>query len=280
METAGETVADLVKNQDRDRYSSILYAPEDHREGLFALAAFEIELARIPTLASEPMPGEIRLQWWRDVIESGAAAAGAGNPVAEQLGAAIGRYSLPVAALADMIDARIFDLYSDPMPSQTDLEGYCGETFAAAIQLSLLVLDQDGAAAHAETSGHAGCALGIARLLLGLPYQRRRQQCYIPSEMLAASGLEPEKFVSGEIGEAHIRALGTMLSLGRQHYSDFCKQAAKIASKARPAYLPIATVPHIFNAVEKAGPSAFRAPPVVSPVKRQWAMLRRAIAGW
>ena len=31
----------------------------------------------------------------------------------------------------DLIDARIFDLYDDPMPSLNDLEGYCGETSSA-----------------------------------------------------------------------------------------------------------------------------------------------------
>ena len=28
----------------------------------------------------------------------------------------------------DLVDARVFDLYDDPMPSLNDLEGYCGET--------------------------------------------------------------------------------------------------------------------------------------------------------
>ena len=34
----------------------------------FALYAFNLEIARTRELAREPMPGEIRLQWWRDVL--------------------------------------------------------------------------------------------------------------------------------------------------------------------------------------------------------------------
>jgi len=280
MVSTGETIADLVKMHDRDRYTSILYAPEGHREALLALSAFDIELSRIPGLVSEPMPGEIRLQWWRDVLETGATTAGAGNPVAEKLGAAIEQYGLPVTTLVNMADARIFDLYSDPMPSQTDLEGYCGETSSAAIQLALLILDPESAGAHAEASGHAGCALGIARILLSLPHQRRKGQCYIPQEMLAAAGLKSEDFAAGEAGAAHWRGVQAMIALGRQHYSEFVKRAGGMSSAAQPAYLPVSAVPQVFKAIEKAGLTVFEAPPTVSPIRRQWAMLRRAVGGW
>ena len=45
------------------------------------------------------------------------------------------------ATSATMLDARIFDLYDDPMPSTQRLEGYCGETASALIQLAAMVLD-------------------------------------------------------------------------------------------------------------------------------------------
>ncbi len=280
MDNAGEMVAELVRNHDRDRYSSILYAPEDRRGALFALAGFNIELLRIPGLVSEPMPGEIRFQWWRDALESGAAESGAGNPVAEMLGAAIERFGLPVAALTNMIEARIFDLYNDPMPSQTDLEGYLGETSGALIQMAHLVLEPDRAADDAGASGHAGCALGIGEILLSLPFHRSRGQCYLPRDMLAAAGLNPEEFASGEAGEAHWRAVEAMIALGREHYSAFSRLARQIPSKARPAYLPLSTVPHIFEAAEKARLSVFDTRSAVSPIRRQWSILRRAIGGW
>ena len=115
------------------------------------------------TASARPLPGEIRLQWWRDVIAAKDASAGAGHPVAEALLEAIDRRSLPREAFQNYLDARIFDLYDDPMPTRGDLEGYCGETAAAIIQLSSIVLDPAAAADSAELAGHAGCALSDHR---------------------------------------------------------------------------------------------------------------------
>ena len=58
----------LVREADKDRFVATLFAPAPRRRALHALYAFNVELARVRELAREPMPGEIRLQWWRDVL--------------------------------------------------------------------------------------------------------------------------------------------------------------------------------------------------------------------
>ena len=35
---------------------------------MFALYAFNLEIARVREVAREPLAGEIRLQWWSDVL--------------------------------------------------------------------------------------------------------------------------------------------------------------------------------------------------------------------
>ena len=75
-------------------------------------------------------------------------------------------HNLPVNVLTDMIDARIFDLYDDPMESRASLEGYAGETASALIQLASLILDPAHAQNSASAAGHAGVAQTIAGLLL------------------------------------------------------------------------------------------------------------------
>ena len=153
-------VADTVRAGDYDRYLSSLYAPEGKRAALHALYAFNVEIAGIRDRIREPMPGEIRLQWWRDVIASRSAGQKSGHPLADALVAAINGYDLPERAFDNYLEARIFDLYDDPMPSRTDLEGYCGETAGALIQLAAIVLDARAAPDFAEAAGHAGCAKG------------------------------------------------------------------------------------------------------------------------
>src|SRR5215510_12653272 len=85
-------VAALVRRHDRDRFQTALFAPAGRREALFALYAFNYEVARVRETVSEPMLGQIRLQWWRDSI----VAAYDGGPV---------RHHIVVEALTRVIRA-------------------------------------------------------------------------------------------------------------------------------------------------------------------------------
>ncbi|MGN6145098.1 MAG: phytoene/squalene synthase family protein, partial [Mesorhizobium sp.] len=200
MAANGNPVVEAVRAGDPDRYLSALYAPADKREALFALYAFNAEIAGVRDRIREALPGEVRLQWWRDVIAADGEEAGAGHPLAEALRRAIAAYDLPKQAFDNYLEARIFDLYDDPMPSRTDLEGYCGETASALIQLAALVLDPAAAPGAAELAGHAGCAQPVTGLLLLLPLHRARGQCYIPADILASVGSSPQEFLTGDGG--------------------------------------------------------------------------------
>jgi phytoene synthase len=267
-------VADIVRQGDPDRHISVLYAPEDRRPALFALYAFDIEVARVRDLVREPLPGEIRLQWWRDAI---AAAAPTGHPVADALNDAIERWSWPRAAFERLLEARIFDLYDDPMPDRATLEGYCGETNSTMVQLAALALDGDAAISHAATAGHAGCAQAIAGLLRALPAHRARGQCYVPGDVLAAAGTNRDAFVSGSDEEAAKRAVAAMIALGCEHAEAFERGARALPAALRPAFLPAA--------LARARLDRIAAAPLVgghglSVIRRHWTMLRRATRGW
>ncbi len=273
-------VAEIVRNWDRDHYVAALYAPAGKRDDLLALFAFNHEIVKIRDLVSEPLPGEIRLQWWRDMLNDASGTETAGHPVAIQLGQAITRNSLPVDILTNMIDAHVFDLYCDPMPSQNDLEGYCGETAGAMIQLAGLVLDPAVAPDHGEAAGHGGCALKITQLLAGLAQQRQRQQCYIPADILKPAGMNAERFTSEPPGAGHLRAVGAMTALARHHHKRFVALAGNIPGSLRPVFLSVAPVPRLLNRIESAGLAIFETPVRVPPVLRQAAILMRAFRGW
>lgn len=272
-------LADLVRKADQDRYLSVLYAPEDRRDALLALYAFDAEIARVRDLISEPMPGEIRLQWWRDVISGDEDGAGGGHPVAIPLLKTITHHRLPRQTFLDYLEARVFDLYDDPMPSRTDLEGYCGETVSAIFQLAALVLDPGAAAGAGEASGHAGCAAGIARLIRLMPFHRSRGQCFVPQDILAASGLDRDGFIAGESFAAMEAAAGAMVSLANEHLRAFNTGASAVPASLRPAFLPMATLPARLDRIDPA--SAYRAPtPDISVLRRHWLLFRRASRGW
>ena len=186
-----------LRETDFDRYLSCLLVPEDRRGALAALYAFSAELARIRDLVREPLPGEVRLQYWRDLVEGQPHGDSDANPLAAGIVHAITEHRLPRAALAAMTEARIFDLYDDPMPDRATFEGYAGETASTLIQLGTLILDPDNARNAAEAAGHAGIAQLVAGCLLLLPIHRRRHQVYLPGDILAAVGLDAKGFLDG-----------------------------------------------------------------------------------
>jgi phytoene synthase len=279
MDDTGRLVMETVRTADPDRYVSALYAPDDRRGALLSLYAFNAEIAGVRDRIREALPGEVRLQWWRDVISSGDGT-GAGHPLAEALIATIAAHNLPRQAFDNYLEARIFDLYDDPMPSRTDLEGYCGETASALIQLAALVLDPENAPRFAELAGHAGCAQAITGLLLLLPRHRARGQCFVPNDILAAAGTSPEEFLAGDGGPAASRVVAAMIALAREHLSAFHSGAASLPPSLRPAFLPLALTGAYLDRLERLGPAALAKTPRLPLWLRHWLMFRRATRGW
>ena len=123
---------DLVRTADKDRFLASLFAPAELRRHLFALYAFNVEIARVREVVRTPMAGEIRLQWWRGALQGEGYGEVRANPVADALIDTIASYRLPVDPLLALIEARSFDLYDDPMPSLDALYGYARKTSSSS----------------------------------------------------------------------------------------------------------------------------------------------------
>jgi phytoene synthase len=255
---AQEHCAALVRERDPDRYFATLFAPAETRPHLMALAAFSSEIARVREAVSSPMPGEIRLQWWRDVIEGVARGDVGGNPVALAFDETIVRFRLPRSACLDLIDARVFDLYDDPMPSQADLDGYLGETSSAQFRLASLILAGGEDPGAADAAGHAGLAWGITGLLRALPWHARNGQVYLPKDILARHGVTRDDIVLGRGGPGFVAALADMRALAREHLSQVAALRDTIPATIAPAFLPLALVPAYLTEMEKPGYDAYR----------------------
>ncbi len=156
---------DLVRMYDRDRYIATLFAPDELRPHLFALYGFGVEVARISTLVSEPMIGEIRLQWWNDTLAAIAEKQSVDHPVAQAFSVTVHKFGLPVEHLQNIVGAWRNDLYADQFPSVSALEGFVAETEAALMQFAAIILDRSLAAGASGLVGPAGTAFGLARIL-------------------------------------------------------------------------------------------------------------------
>lgn len=112
-----EACAALVQRADPDRFAATMAAPPAARARLWPLYAFNLEIARAPWAASDPMIAEIRLQWWIDRIRAMPGAVPA-HEVAAPLAALLAEGRVPPALLAAMAEARRRDL--DPAPFDAD----------------------------------------------------------------------------------------------------------------------------------------------------------------
>ncbi|KJF74712.1 MULTISPECIES: phytoene/squalene synthase family protein [Rhizobium/Agrobacterium group] len=261
-----------LRDTDRDRYLACLLSPADRRAALAALYAFNAEIARIRDSVREALPGEVRMQWWRDLLEGNAHGDSQSHPVATALLTTIEQYRLPRTVLSNMIEARIFDLYDDLFEDRNALEGYAGETASALIQLASLVLSPEDASASAEAAGHAGVAQAMAGILLLMPLHRRRGQVYIPADMLAAAGLDRETFLEGDDKQR----IGIAIEIFATHALDHIEKArrAKISRNIFAAYLPVALSGPVIAAARKAGAGVFEGEVQLSQLRRQWLLAR------
>lgn len=244
-------VSDLVRRGDPDRYFATLFAPAGERADLFALYAFSHEIARIRELVSEPLPGEIRLQWWRDMLQGETRGDVRANPLAAALDDAIVRNRLPRPALVDLIDARVFDLYDDPMNSLKDLEGYCGETSSAIIRLACLILANGRDPGAAEAAGHAGVAYAMVGLMRALPWHARRGQVYLPRDLLDEYGVTRDDIVQGRGGPGLDAVLARLRGLARERLDRTRDLEGTIPAAIKPAFLPLALLPSYLAQMER-----------------------------
>jgi 15-cis-phytoene synthase len=269
MQDAFAYCAEVVRATDRDRYLATLFAPAEKRGALYALYAFNSEVARVREAARQPLPGEIRLQWWSDVLRGERGGEAGANPVASALLAAMEQHHVASAKLIDLIDARRFDLYDEPMATVADLETYARRTSSILFALAAQILT-GGEESAAEP---AGIAYAIVGLLRALPLHAARHQLYVPMEMLKRYHVQTEELFSGRTSAGLDAALADFRNLARNHLAAVSERMPELPSGSLPAFLPIALVRPSLARLERS--NAF-APAEIAQWHRQWLIWRAA----
>ncbi len=266
---------DLVRTHDFTNYAASLFVLPETRRAWIALAAFNVEVAQVRDHIKQPLPGEIRLQWWRDAL-TGKADEGeaSGNPVAAELLRAIAQYDLSVEMLVRLIDAHVFDVYDDPMPDMAALEAHCRDTSAALYALRAKVLDENSPEIL-RIAEHAGIAEGIADIITTLPKHAARRQLYLPGDLMQMHGVVAEEIFLRQSSAA----LGETFAQLRREASSQWDQALAMLTDASPsarlAFLPLAVVGKTLMRLEVSDPFA---PPLPSRLGVLWTMWRASKA--
>ena len=153
--------AQQVRTFDRDRFLCALFAPAERREDLFAVLALDVELRRIAGVVSEPLVGQMRMQWWREAVAGAFAGDAPAHPVVEAL-AAVARRGLGRRRVEGLIEAHAHELEAEPPVSVAALVDRVHATAGFLTALSLDVLG-----ATDEPSGVAGRHVAVAWALIG-----------------------------------------------------------------------------------------------------------------
>jgi len=175
---------ETVRKHDPDRFLLSMFAPPAKRAALWALYAFNHEIARTREVVTDTHLGLIRLQWWRDTLGAvyEGKAALSDHPVLPTLAQAIADHALPRDAFDNLVYAREFDLEDRQPASLEGLVKYAGFTTTPLTDLSLRVLGEEGQ----ETSSieNISAAYAMTGMLRALPFHLRQRRCYLPADMV------------------------------------------------------------------------------------------------
>jgi len=160
--------AERVRRGDPDRFLAAMAAPPEARAVLFALYAFNLEVARAPWVTAEPLIAAMRLQWWRDALDE-IAAGGAvrAHEVTGPLAEAVRARGVPLAPLEGLVAARHRDIDGAPFADEAALWVHLDATAGGLMWAGAAGL---GAPRAAEVAVRGlAAADGLARWFLAVP---------------------------------------------------------------------------------------------------------------
>lgn len=268
---AHEVVRRAARAYAYDFYLAALLAPRAFRADLVALAAYHGEIARIPALASEPMIGEIRLQWWRDALADARGSALTGNPVADAVLDTVLRRRLAADLLAAPLAARNLELYGDLIPDEPAFLSFLDRAFGTAFRLGAAVLDPERRDGDEAALVAAGRAYGLSRIACELPLHLSRGRLPLPPERLGGS--DPRDLAPAERDLRLTEAIAALARESRLHLLRLRAARPALSRAMRTALLPVALIEPHLRALQKHGRDPLRH--VV-----QLSLMRQVMAIW
>jgi NADH dehydrogenase [ubiquinone] 1 alpha subcomplex assembly factor 6 len=259
--------ASEVRRLDHDRFLCALFASEAEREDLFALYAFNQEVARIRETVSEPLIGQMRLQWWRDVMDAIYTGDVPRHPIALSLAEAVRRHDLTRTLFDRLIDARADDLDDNPPPDTAALVTYAEGTSATLTALSLEVLGQRNDVA--EKVGHnVGVAWALIGLLRSVPFHAGRGRIYLPARLMRERGLDASDLFRRRSGPTLTAVVSEVAQEALRFLAEARHLAPVVPRRALPALLPATLADGYLKRLGRAGYNPFDEGAQVVPVGR------------
>ena len=226
-----------VRRHDNDRFLASLFAPGDRREALFALYAFNLEVAKTREVVTEPMLGQIRLQWWRDAVAEIYGGRPRRHEVIQPLAEAVGRCGLTRSHLDRVIDGREADLTDTAPPTLDALIAYTEDTYVPLVHAALEILGVRDGPAH-RAARPAGVAAALTGLLRAVPFHARMRLVRLPTEVVEAVAVELGALFERKPHAGLAKAVERLAGVARDHLRQARSLARGVPRAALPALLP------------------------------------------
>jgi NADH dehydrogenase [ubiquinone] 1 alpha subcomplex assembly factor 6 len=266
--------AALVRQHDRDRFQTALFAPAARREALFALYAFNYEIARVRESVREPMLGEIRLQWWREAIATGfAGGAPRRHEIVEAVSETIRSHRLSRVHFDRLIDARERDFDPEPPASLAALEEYAENSSAPLILLALEVLEAADPATQ-EVARDIGIAYALSGMLRALPHLAGIGRAVLPADL--APGLDLNQLSGKTVPLVLREAVAAIAAVATRRLAAARARRREMPARALPALLPAIVAASALRRLERAGFDPFAPGLAESDPRQPWRLAMAA----
>ncbi|KAL7984170.1 hypothetical protein Chor_002740 [Crotalus horridus] len=235
----------ISRKRDYEGFLCALLLPAESRASVFALRAFNVELAQAVAIrdsVTEKTIGLMRIEFWRNAVEDIYQDNPPQQPVAIELWKAVKRQNLTKRWLMNIIDQREKNLDDRAYQDISELE-----TYAESVR--------DIHADHAAS--HIGKAQGIVTCLRATPYHASRRKVFLPMDICMLHGASQEDFLrKNEVKKIKdiVYDVASQAHVHLEHARSFKKN---VPAKAFPAFLCTVAIEDYLHKVQKADFNVF-----------------------
>lgn len=258
-----------VRNRDPDRWLTALFAPDARRPALLALYAFNLEIARARESVSQPMIGQIRLQWWREAWDGITLDQPRKHPVVQALHAHLRQVDASDAYA--LIEARERDMDPTPMPDLPALRAYAEATSAPLMRLAAVALGVELTPELRETIRQAGTAYALVGILRATSFLVAQQRVLLPANLLREAGITPDGLHQKDHGASVHAVIAQVAEEARSLLAE--ARRSRPARAALPALLPASLAKVYLRQLERVGFDPEALDPKSAITRRHFALL-------
>ena len=246
-----------LRAHDPERFLTSLFAADEDRPALHALYALNLELARVAGSVSEPILGQIRLQWWREAIDGIYAGTPRQHQVVLALEPAIRERGLPREPFEALISGRELELEDEPPATLDELEAYLDATNGTLVALGLHALGAKEGDAVLETGRAVGIASGYATVLKALRTEAGRRRPLIPRDVLARHSVTTQDIAFGQSSQGLAKAVEEIADRARSRLAAAKQADARPSRRHMSPLLSASLVPSYLKALKAADHDPF-----------------------